>query len=244
MTFAMGGMTGKAMAADLVVNEQNFPSEWLRNLMKTPLYDVNGDGILSEKEIQNITCLTNASCKLKGKDTLAVSPLYSDYLYYDKIISGNDLTGKELADTRGLEHLTACQKLALAGVSCNKLVIDHMPQSLQEIYLTDSVIDTLQVSGEGLDRLSFPGFYEGDLSTGWGSYYVETEYGVEEVARVASGVAVTKVNHLDVSGCTGLRGLYCDSPTLDTLDVSKNTELLTLQCNGNQLRELDLSQNK
>ena len=34
MTFAMGGMTGKAMAADLVVNEQNFPSEWLRNLMK------------------------------------------------------------------------------------------------------------------------------------------------------------------------------------------------------------------
>ena len=74
MTFAMGGMTGKAMAADLVVNEQNFPSEWLRNLMKTPLYDVNGDGILSEKEIQNITCLTNASCKLKGKDTLAVSP--------------------------------------------------------------------------------------------------------------------------------------------------------------------------
>lgn len=44
MTFAMGGMTGKAMAADLVVNEQNFPSEWLRNLMKTPLYDVNGDG--------------------------------------------------------------------------------------------------------------------------------------------------------------------------------------------------------
>lgn len=34
MTFAMGGMTGKAMAADLVVNEQNFPSEWLRNLME------------------------------------------------------------------------------------------------------------------------------------------------------------------------------------------------------------------
>ena len=100
MTFAMGGMTGKAMAADLVVNEQNFPSEWLRNLMKTPLYDVNGDGILSEKEIQNITCLTNASCKLKGKDTLAVSPLYSDYLYYDKIISGGDYTVTDPAGSK------------------------------------------------------------------------------------------------------------------------------------------------
>ena len=60
MTFAMGGMTGKAMAADLVVNEQNFPSEWLRNLMKTPLYDVNGDGIIDANDKTAIGYSTTA----------------------------------------------------------------------------------------------------------------------------------------------------------------------------------------
>ncbi|MBO4306035.1 MAG: hypothetical protein J5890_02480, partial [Clostridia bacterium] len=46
---------------------------------------------------------------------------------------------------------------------------------------------------------------------------------------------------LDVSGCTALTYLYCDYNNLTTLDVSGCTGLWVLLCDNNNLTELDVS---
>ena len=49
------------------------------------------------------------------------------------------------------------------------------------------------------------------------------------------------VTSLDVSGCSTLTKLQCQSNKLTSLDVSKNTSLTTLRCSKNQLTSLDVS---
>ncbi|MCH5178943.1 MAG: leucine-rich repeat domain-containing protein, partial [Prevotellaceae bacterium] len=49
------------------------------------------------------------------------------------------------------------------------------------------------------------------------------------------------LTNLDVSNCTALTTLYCNSNQLTDLDVSKCTALTTLYCGYNQLTDLDVS---
>jgi hypothetical protein len=49
------------------------------------------------------------------------------------------------------------------------------------------------------------------------------------------------VTELDLTGCTGLKSLYCSGQQLTSLDLSTNTALETLECNSNQLTTLDIS---
>ena len=46
---------------------------------------------------------------------------------------------------------------------------------------------------------------------------------------------------LDLSGCTALKSLSCNSNELTSLDVSKNTALTSLSCSSNQLTSLNVS---
>ena len=78
----------------------------------------------------------------------------------------------------------------------------------------------------------------------------EDTYGLTGTLDVSGCTALTVLrcdsNHLtalDVSGCTALTVLSCDSNHLTTLDLSTNTALAQLNCNYNQIIALDLSTN-
>ena len=66
-------------------------------------------------------------------------------------------------------------------------------------------------------------------------------YGWNEEGRLTRLICPGVVGSLDVSGCTALKELRCDSGWLSSLDVSGCTALEYLRCSGNQLSSLDVS---
>lgn len=147
-----GAYGGKVQASDdLVINEVNFPAEWLRNLLKTKYYDLDGNGVLSGQEIEKIRVVQNfmdcyAEHSMGWEYTGATSAA---------IISGEDLSGKDVLDVRGLEKLVCCEILNLAEITCKNFTISACPESLTKVQLANADIDLLEVSGERIQSVTF-----------------------------------------------------------------------------------------
>lgn len=238
------GNIGQVQAADdLVINEENFPAEWLRNLLKTKYYDLDGNGVLSGHEIEEIKIVQNY---LSFPENYISNAWSMGWPYTGAtsaaIISGTDLSGKDALDTRGLEKLVFCERLNLAEITCEKFTISSCPELLTIIQLANADINVLEVAGESIQSVYFPNYAPVDAlggadGIGWRH---------NDEIPPASGIVPEPVNHvrqLDVSRCPNLRILECDSPTLTTVDVRQNKELEQLSCEGNQLTELDVSNN-
>lgn len=104
--------------------------------------------------------------------------------------------------------------LNLGSLEITSLHTEQHP-ILQELYIASKVITTLDVSkSPSLTRLG-----------------------------VASYSMNGNLTALDVSNCTQLNTLNCQSNALTTLDVSNCTQLINLYCWGNALSSLDLSYN-
>lgn len=235
LLFALaGGNAGKVQAADdLVINEENFPAEWLRNLLKTKYYDLDGNGVLSGQEIEKIKTVQNY-LSMPEEYVSVEYALGGGYAGATPgaILSGTDLSGKGALDVRGLEKLVFCNMLNLGEISCEKFTVSSCPESLTMVRLTNADINVLEVSGDMIQSVYFPSCDPMD-DIGWRYNDV-------------SHIMIRPVNHvkqLDVLQCPNLRILCCDSPTLTTVDVRQNKQLEQLSCEGNQLTELDLSNN-
>lgn len=235
MLVLVGINAGEVQAMDdLAINEENFPAEWLRNLLKTKYYDLDGNGVLSGQEIEQI--------RMVGNFTDVNLPAQYDtpqWVYVaatsTAIISGTDLSGKDVLDTRGLEKLVFCERLNLAEITCNQFTVSPCPESLTSVVLTNADMNLLKIAGEGIRNVYFPSCDPlwGDL--GWG-YDGEASPGF-------APIPVNHVKQLDVSKCPNLQTLFCDSPALTAVDVRQNKNLKQLSCEGNQLTELDVSNN-
>lgn len=221
-----GSRAKAAEAGSLEINEQNFPADWLRTVLKTKYYDINGDGVLSQEEIKQINIVENfveqGSEIVTPKQALVITYIGDETT--EQIITGNDLWEKDTIDVRGIEHLTSCTSLSLAKVKGNTLKIEGCPKSLKYIWLTASEINRVEVAGNNIT---------------WFSLCEYDRWSFKEAEAMAC-----RINELDVSRCKNLEWLVCDSPTLATVDVSQNKNLERLSCNGNQMTSLDVSQNK
>ena len=190
-------------AGSLEINEQNFPADWLRTVLKTKYYDINGDGVLSQEEIKQINIVENfveqGSEIVTPKQALVATYIGDETIV--KIISGNDLWEKDTIDVRGIEHLTSCTILSLAKVKGKTLKIEGCPKSLNNIWLSASEINRIEVAGNNITEFSL---------------YAYDSWRSEEDSLIC------RINELDVSRCKNLEWLVCDSPTLATVDVSQN----------------------
>ena len=220
-----GSRVKAAEAGSLEINEQNFPADWLRTVLKTKYYDINGDGVLSQEEIKQINIVENfveqGSEIVTPKQALVATYIGDETIV--KIISGDDLWEKDTIDVRGIEHLTSCTILSLAKVKGKTLKIEGCPKSLNNIWLSASEINRIEVAGNNITEFSL---------------YAYDSWRSEEDSLIC------RVNELDVSQCKNLEWLVCDSPTLATVDVSQNKNLERLSCNGNKMTSLNVSYNK
>ena len=207
-----------ALAAEVKVNEVNFPDWRFRDYVSA--FDTDGNGALSEEELEAVTeidvdkmsieslagieyftSLKKLSCKncaLTKLDLRQNKVLREVYCY------GNKLTELDVSTCKVLEILWCNEnKLGTLNVTRNP-------------YLRELVC-----SGNGLTKLDLSKNLKLELLSCWRN----------------------NLTALDVSANTALRELDCSNNQLTALGLSSNTALKTLNCSYNQLTKLSLSKN-
>lgn len=206
-----------ANAAEVAVDEINFPDEIFRNYVISE-FDEDNNGKLSEEEIANVTfipvnrkeitslkgieyftALETLDCGYNQLTTLDIS---RNTALKSLICSGNQLTSLDISKNTALTYLW-CGFNQLMALDVSKNI------ALEELYCYQNQLKVLDVS------------INNNLRT------LDCDQ--------------TQLTSLDVSKNISLTSLDCSSNQLTFLDVSKNITLISLTCYGNPLTELKLN---
>ena len=201
------------------IDENTFPDENFRAYILKNI-DKDGDGYLSETEIEettSITCRDRSISSLKGIECFAAL----EYLY----CSENNLTQLDVSKNTALEDLDCSgNNLTQLDVSKNTALedLDCSGNNLTQLDVSkNTALEDLDCSGNNLTQL--------DVS--------------KNTALEALYCSENNLTQLDVSKNTALAILYCSENNLTQLDVSKNIYLSCLICSENNLTQLDVSKN-
>ncbi len=207
-----------ALAADIKINEKNFPDPVFRDYVKQ--YDKNKDGKFSKEEIEKIYSITvdrKQIASLKGIEHFSqLSDLSCQFNQLKEInVSKNkNLTSLE-CDNNQLTKLDVSKNSKLVYLSLMYNQIRKLDASknpvLKVLSCRNNQITELKLGKiESLKNLTCSGNH---------------------------------IQQLDVSMLSDLSFLNCTDNQLTKLDVSKNPLLEELQCEFNQLTELNLKNN-
>ncbi len=242
------------------INETNFPDQYFRLFVSN--YDQNGDGKLSQYEIDSVTemdCSNHSFTSLKGiefftgltslncgRNQLTALDVSQNTALIYLFCHNNQLTSLDVSgctalielncDWNQLTTLDVSQNTSLIRLDCshNHLTALDLGQntSMDNLHVHNNQLTTLDVSG--CAALYYLTCYENQLTA------------LDLSSCTAIGYLECQNNQLtslEVSGCTELKKLLCFGNQLTALDVSRNTALHYLNCDDNQLTALDLSQN-
>ncbi len=258
--FAVLTVTGALAAGGVKLNAANFPDAVLREYLEAR--DDDGNGVLSESEIAQITHVTLSNTAVK--DLRGIKYLTS-LKYLD--VGYTQVNALDLKWAPGLTYLQ------VSGTNISSLDLGQVPE-LTELYVTGTDITALDVKKcLKLTVLScgYTDIGKLDLSSNHALRYLYCGYtditaldlsGCRLLARLTcSGNKIPGLNlknnikleyldcssmgltSLDVSKLTALQELSCAKNSLTSLDVSRNTKLTSLACWDNKLTELPLSGN-
>ena len=206
-----------AEAADVIINEENFPDARFREGVR--VFDVNNDGILSTAERRTISI---------GVDGWGVTSLKGiEYFLYLQTLNcdHNQLTELDVSKNTRLWHLS-CEGnwLTSLDVSNNTLLLN--------LDCGTNRLTSLDVSKN--TKLQGLTCYQNQLTT-------------LDVSKNPSitllSCSENQLTRLDTSGNPELQQLACHHNLLTELNVSGNPRLRTLDCTYNQLKTIDLSGN-
>ena len=217
LIFTLGISASKALAAEVPITADYFPEEWLRNLLATTEYDKNGDGVLSEEELKDIT---NVECVFEEK--------------------------QEINGAEGIEHLPYLERIFFKNIKCNNLQLIHCPAKLKKVGIRNSEVKKLKISSNSIVEVWMP-TVDHIMETRSDVQPCVVERidvsGCKKLERLHCEMTGV-LSKLNVRGCSNLTELRCSSGKLTKLDVSQNKRLRFLRCNNNQLKELNFSSNK
>ncbi len=216
------GMPQIAMAAEVTIDETNFPDELFRNYVSSN-FDKNKDNLLSAEEIVNVK-----SIHFSG--------------------ATNAITG--IKNLKGIEYFTALTKLdcgfsQLAALDLSKntalttLYCGHNQLAALDLS-NNTVLTTLHCDDNQLAAL--------DLSKNIALTDLHCGRNKLAALNISKNTALeildcpsNQMTALDLSKNTALAALYCSSNQMTALDLSKNTALTDLYCFYNKLAELKLN---
>ena len=211
---------GEANPSDVPIDAAHFPDANFRAYVLESL-DGNGDGALSQKEIDSVHEISVVASKVKSMKGVELFPnletleCYSNKLKSLDVSKNTALVSLDCSFNHYLSSLDVSQNVSLEKLGCswNQLTgldVTHNPK-LRE----------LDCIGNQLTKL--------DLSKNTAlSIFLCTD---------------NKLTSLDVSKCASLTLLSCHENQLTSLDVSNNPALETLDFDYNQLTSLDVSKN-
>ena len=199
------------------IDENTFPDENFRAYILKYI-DKDGDGYLSETEIEettSITCRDRSISSLKGIECFAAL----EYLY----CSENNLTQLDVSKNTALEVLYCSENnLTQLDVSKNTALeaLDCLKNNLTQLDVSkNTALEALYCFENNLTQLD-----------------VSKNTALEDL--YCSGNNLTQ---LDVSKNTALEVLDCSGNNLTQLDVSENAKLCELKCYNNNISQLDMS---
>ena len=204
--------------ADVEINETNFPDANFRSYLLSQNYDYDGDGLITDYEIANVTFIGVSDMNissLKGIEFLTALT----YLSCDN----NQLTSLDLSKNTALTYLS-CDNNQLTSLDLSK----------------NTALTTLSCGNNQLTSLDLS---KNTALTGLscGNNQLTTLDVSKNTALTTLSCDNNQLTTLDVSKNTALKTLYCDNNQLTTLNVSGLPALHTLSCIGNQLTTLDIS---
>ena len=218
-----------AGSSSIELSEANFPDANLRNYLSGSSFDLDGDGYLTDDELQSVYTIELSGL---GISSLTGIEHFTNLNYLD--CSSNDLTELDISSLTNLEWLR-CQnnRLTALDVSHNTklvaLIFDNNYISaidvsnnplLEQLFCENTRITALDVSHNPELRM-----------LGCGENLVADPYAAYNIAA------------LDLSNNSKLEFLYCYGNQLGNLDVSNNPSLTFLDCGSNDLTFLDVSNN-
>ena len=200
------------------IDEANFPDPVFRSLV-SGRYDRDGDGMLSDIEINNVWDLSISNysiSSLRGVENF--TELRSLYC------SSNNLTELDLSGCAALNTLN-CNANALTSLNlsgCTGLrSLNCANNSLRELDVSGCpLLETLNCSTNMLPGL--------DLSS--------------NSALMSLSCSDNYFTSLNLAGTTALTSLTCDGNVLKRLDLTLNPSLVSVICNNNLLTGLDVSE--
>ena len=204
--------------ADVEINETNFPDANFRNYLLSQNYDYDGDGLITDTEIADITYIWVSDMNissLKGIEFFtALETLYCESNQLTTLdVSKNTALTTLSCDNNQLTTLDVLKNTALTTLYCNNNQLTTLDVSkntaLTTLYCNNNQLTTLDVS----------------KNTALTTLYCNNN----------------QLTTLDVLKNTALELLVCDNNQLTTLHVSGLPVLHTLSCNSNQLTTLDIS---
>lgn len=217
--FSLYAISGGAVAYSVSINSRNFPDQTFRNYVSVN-FDSDGDGYLSEEEIQKVT-------RISVDGQLIASLKGVKYFTELSILSCEENQLKELDVSQNLQlELLRCtgNQLTTLDVSRNTELTDLLcsGNQLTELDVSNSLrLFQLNCSGNQLTTL--------DIG--------------EKTSLRLLACSDNKLAALDISRNPTLMTLHCQRNQLTKLDVSQVSELLYLYCEYNQIEELDLTHN-
>ena len=199
------------------IDENTFPDENFRAYILKNI-DKDGDGYLSETEIEettSITCRDRSISSLKGIECFAAL----EYLY----CSENNLTQLDVSKNTALEVLYCSENnLTQLDVSKNTALeaLDCLKNNLTQLDVSkNTALAILYCSENNLTQL--------DVS--------------KNIYLSCLICSENNLTQLDVSKNTELQDLDCSGNNLTQLDVSENAKLCELKCYNNNISQLDVS---
>ncbi|MBR6173350.1 MAG: Ig-like domain-containing protein [Eubacterium sp.] len=201
------------------IDADTFPDETFRNYVSQN-YDTDGDGFLTEAEIDAVTEFTPGWLKVKDLTGIGV------FNELKKIsIKSNDMTVFDISGNAELEELTIVDyELGKLDVSQNtKLrILECSSSHLSELDVSNNTgLTKLVCDGNGLKKL--------DISM------------LTELTDLRCDSNHLEV--LDISNNSTLINLNCDRNRLSCMDTGSNPNLRNLICSNNAITSLDISGN-
>ena len=187
--------------ADVEINETNFPDANFRAVVAE--FDTDGDGTLSEAEIENVTEISCIWCSISD-----ITGIEHFTALTELDCSSNQLTSLDVSKNSSLTHLE-CDSNQLTSLDVSGCT------ALTYLDCHNNQLSSLDVSGcMALTYL----------------YCEENQLTSLDVRRCTAlkrlGCLSNQLMSLDLSQNTALTTLYCHSNQLTSLDLSNNVKLL------------------
>ena len=204
--------------ADVEINETNFPDANFRSYLLSQNYDYDGDGLITDYEIADITYISVSDMNISSLKGIEFFTALEMLYCYDNQLTSLDLSKNTAlttlsCDNNQLTTLDVSKNTALTTLSCDNNQLTTLDVS------KNTALTTLSCDNNQLTSL--------DLS--------------KNTALTTLSCDNNQLTTLDVSKNTALTTLSCDNNQLTTLHVSGLPVLHTLSCNSNQLTTLDIS---